>query len=262
MLTTAVVLLLCAAPQQVRIAATSFSTSGEDEKRASVWLDRFAEVMARNKRLDVTTPSALAQMLGMERQRQLLGCAEDENSCVAELAAALGAEGILSGSITRSGESYLAVVRVIRQQNAKVWWSASARVKGEAALLDWLDEQAGLAAAALVGEGGASAGGGLPVGAFIVGGAGLVAAGVGAGFLVLANTSTLTALKAATTEPAIADLSQRGKGETTVGALLLGVGGAAVATSVIWLLAAPKAPVQVAVVPSPAGLAVSVGGAW
>lgn len=259
MWTAVVVMLLCAVPQPVRVAATAFSASGEDEQRAGVWLDRFSEVMSRNKRVEVTTPSALAQMLGMERQRQLLGCADEAGSCMAELAAALGADGILSGSITRSGESYLAVVRVIRQQNAKVWWSASARVKGEGALLDWLDEQALLAAAALVGEAPAAR---LPVGALLVGGVGLAAAGVGAGFLGVANALTLPALRASDSPETLARLADAGKGEVTMGALFVGLGGAALATSVIWLIAAPKAPVQVAVVPSASGASVSLGGAW
>jgi hypothetical protein len=37
-------------------------------------------------------------LLGLERQKQMLGCAEDSSNCLAELAGALGARFVLNGS--------------------------------------------------------------------------------------------------------------------------------------------------------------------
>ena len=140
MLAATALLLLCASP--VKIAASGFTVNSEDTARAGVWVERFAEVMRRDKRIEVTTASDIAQLLGVERQKQLMGCDSNTESCMAELASALGADGTLVGSITHTGDSYLAVVKVIRQKNGSVWWSVSGRMTGEPALHDWLDQQA------------------------------------------------------------------------------------------------------------------------
>ena len=42
----------------------------------------------------------------MERQRQLLGCSEQAQSCMSELADAIGARFVLSGSLSRLGDAY------------------------------------------------------------------------------------------------------------------------------------------------------------
>ena len=82
MLTTVALLSLCAAP--AKLAASAFAVSGEDEARAGVWLERFAEVMRRDGRVEVTTASDLSHLLGLERQKQLLGCDTEAASCLAE----------------------------------------------------------------------------------------------------------------------------------------------------------------------------------
>lgn len=53
---------------------------------------------------DVTSSRDIVTLLGVERQKQLLGCGE--SSCVAELAGALGARFVLSGSVSRIGASW------------------------------------------------------------------------------------------------------------------------------------------------------------
>lgn len=55
---------------------------------------------------DITT------MLGLERQRQLMGCNED-TSCMTEIANALGAEFVLVGTVGKVGENYLVSARLI-----------------------------------------------------------------------------------------------------------------------------------------------------
>ena len=254
MLTTVALMALCAGP--VKLAASTFAVSGEDEARASIWLERFAEVMRRDGRVEVTTASDLSHLLGLERQKQLLGCDTEAASCLAELANALGTDGVLVGSITRSGNSYLAVLKVIRQKNGNVWWSSSARVTGEPALLDWLDEQANASVNAMFPKAP------VPVGPFVLGGAGLVALGVGATFVALSNTVSLDAVRNAPTEAALATALDAGRSQNTAGFICLGVGGAAVATSVIWLVARGAPSTTVALVPLPGGMVASIGGRW
>src|SRR5205823_914650 len=52
----------------------------------------------------VTTAAQLSAVLGLERQRQLLGCTEESGSCVAELANALGADVVVQSTVARVGE--------------------------------------------------------------------------------------------------------------------------------------------------------------
>jgi hypothetical protein len=255
MLTSVAVLMLCAGP--LKIAASNFAVTDEDTARASVWVERFAEVMRRDKRVEVTTTADLAQLIGLERQKQLLGCDSEATSCLAELANALGTDGVLVGSITRTGDSFLAVVKVIRQKTGGVWWSASGRMTGEAALLDWLDAQAAVAVNAMLPPPP------LPVGPLVVGGVGLVGLGVGATLVVLSNTVSLQAVRVAADEPALAKALDAGRTQGTVGVVLLGVGGAALATSIVWLIARGEPAASVALSPVPGGgLVATVGGRW
>lgn len=53
---------------------------------------------------DVTSSRDIATLLGVERQKQLLGCSD--SSCFTELAGALGARFVLSGSVSRIGNSW------------------------------------------------------------------------------------------------------------------------------------------------------------
>lgn len=57
--------------------------------------------LASTKQFEVIGASDIAAMLGLERQKQLLGCAEEASSCLAELGGALGAEYVLLGSVAR-----------------------------------------------------------------------------------------------------------------------------------------------------------------
>jgi MYXO-CTERM domain-containing protein len=54
----------------------------------------------------------LVTLIGLERQRQLLGCSED-TSCMAEIASALGSEFICSASVGKVGTTYLVTMRLI-----------------------------------------------------------------------------------------------------------------------------------------------------
>ncbi|MDP1827637.1 MAG: hypothetical protein Q8L48_30475 [Archangium sp.] len=52
----------------------------------------------------VATSSDAMTLLGVERQKQLLGCSEDGSSCLAELAGAMGSRFVLSGTLAKLGD--------------------------------------------------------------------------------------------------------------------------------------------------------------
>jgi hypothetical protein len=85
--------------------------------------------------LQVLGMSDLRAVLGLERQRQLLGC--DSGECLAELGGALGVDRILAGSIGRVGDAYYLNMKLIRATTAVVDARAGREVRGgEAELVD------------------------------------------------------------------------------------------------------------------------------
>ena len=67
-----------------------------------------------------TSMKELQTMLGVERQRQLLGCSDaSASACMAELADAIGARFVLSGSLTRLGDGYQLSLQTIDTAKAQ-----------------------------------------------------------------------------------------------------------------------------------------------
>src|SRR5258706_9658461 len=55
--------------------------------------------MGRSGRVEAIGQSDIAAVLGLEKQKELLGCGEASSSCLAQFSAALGAPVITSGSL-------------------------------------------------------------------------------------------------------------------------------------------------------------------
>lgn len=92
------VALPCAAARP-QLAIADFSSSAADATLARSLAEQVATELERRDTFTIVTSEGLRLALGLERSRQLLGCAED--SCMAELAGALAAQYLLSGSVTR-----------------------------------------------------------------------------------------------------------------------------------------------------------------
>ena len=254
MLALSLTLLLTAAPP--RITTAGFSVTGADATLGKAWTERFAEVARRDGRVEITTAGDIEQLLGIERQKQLLGCSNVSSECRVELANALGADGVLVGSIVKSESGYLATLRVLQGKTGKVWWSSSDRRATEGALLDWLDDHARVMVDAL-----APATPSNP-GPLLVGIGGGAALATGAVLLAVSNTASVEAVRDAPNEPELAQRLESGRALNTAGFIVGGVGVAAVAAAVVWgLVAKPGAP-QVAVVPTRDGAVLSLGGTW
>jgi TolB-like protein len=67
----------------------------------------------------VMTGRDVAAVLGLERQKQLMGCAET-SGCVAELAAALGVEGVVVGDVGKLGSEILVNLKVLSASTGTV----------------------------------------------------------------------------------------------------------------------------------------------
>lgn len=77
-----------------------------------------AEVEARGY-FDVISSRDIQTLLGLERQKALLGCADDAQSCMAELSGALGARFVMTGSLARLGDAWQLTLSTLDTQKAQ-----------------------------------------------------------------------------------------------------------------------------------------------
>ncbi len=132
-------------PPTLRLAAPGLSTSDLDEKKAQFLNGYFAEQVSRRseQRITVLTGDDVRELVGVERQKALLGCPEDASECVADVAGALKVDGIILGSVARFGSQYAIVVRVVSSPDGAVVWSSSERGLSEEGLVEWLANASG-----------------------------------------------------------------------------------------------------------------------
>ncbi len=89
----------------------------------------------------VMTPSEVATLIGMERQKQLLGCSAG-TSCLVELGNALGADGVLTGDLARLDASFHVNIKVLGARDSQLLSLYTGEADGERALLDELTRAA------------------------------------------------------------------------------------------------------------------------
>jgi TolB-like protein len=140
--------LVAAAPAQVTLAAPNLTYINLDANTGGLYLDYFARKLAGEGPIRLTTRQEIAEVLGLERQKQLLGC--EEANCTAELAGALGVDGILTGSFAKAGGGLVVSLKILNAKDAGSIVEAGTRVKDENALFEWLDETARIFAATLL----------------------------------------------------------------------------------------------------------------
>jgi len=132
MISVGLALLLLAAEPSKSIAVTQLQLVQTTPELGGYVEDRLATQL-RARGFQVVTPGDMAAILGMERQKQLLGCSDD-TSCYAELTDALGVSNVLLGRLTRLGTRFELDVRVIRQGSAKIIASDTRGVDDESRL--------------------------------------------------------------------------------------------------------------------------------
>lgn len=123
-------LLLAATP---RISAPDLTTTNTSPELAAFCSDRLSNRL-RRAGAEVVSSADIAQVLGLERQRQLLGCSSESSDCMAELSAALGAELMMSGRLARLGQTFELSVRLLDTRTSKTIATAEATASGEEGL--------------------------------------------------------------------------------------------------------------------------------
>jgi hypothetical protein len=260
-------LLLTAGP--ISVAVPGVGCVGLDAKLCDSFLDRFVVQLTDHRHVRVVAQKDIAQLLGLERQRQLLGCADAAaNACLAELAGALGVDGLVSMSITKSDPYFVATARLVRSSDGSQWASGSERVEREGQLFDAMDRLAARLGQAIEAPA-------APLETvetaprprrslvpFVPGMVGVAAAGTGLAVFLSAGTERGRLASHAVPEGEVQGVISSGRQKEQLGVALIVSGGACIAASALWAVLAPGAAPAVALAPAPGGATVALGATW
>lgn len=256
-----VLVSLAASPssEPFSLAVPNVTCVGMSASLCDSFVDRFVSALGEPKTIRVLAAKDIAQLIGLERQRQLLGC-NDQSQCMAELAGALGVDALMTVSFARSAPYFVTTARIVRAKDGVALSSASERVKQEGEIFDSVDRIASKFLKELVASGPAPAtsNGVVP---FIPGIAGVVVAGVGFGTFMWAGTERTQLETHAISGDAAKAAVEAGRLKQNLGVGLMIGGGAAIVASAIWV-AVSKSAVTPAVFPVAGGAAVSLGGTF
>jgi hypothetical protein len=254
-----------------RLAAPGLTSVQLDDKVAAFYTDHLVQQMGQNG-VQISTPKEIAAVIGLERQRQVMGCAED--SCMAEIAAAMGVDGLVTGSVGKFGGTFQVNLKVISARSGSTIASFTGRASSEEETLDLLTQ----AARSLVADTlkalnrkatkvHASVGSvkKWPIVPTVAGGV-MVLAGGGALFFASQNLERIRS-DARAQEPTLSpseasQLASTGSLAQTGGWVLLGAGAAALASSVLIYQLSGPAPIQTSVGVSPTSASISIGGSF
>lgn len=115
----ALVLPLCA---QTNVAVIPLDAKGVSEIEASVLTERLALELFRTGRFTVLERGKMEEIL-TEQDFQLTGCVSEE--CLVEVGQLLGVEQMMAGSVSRIGETYSVILRLISAESGAIVQVAS-----------------------------------------------------------------------------------------------------------------------------------------
>lgn len=132
-----------AADARKKVAVLDFTG---DAKLASPLTRLVTAELAKDPRLEILAREDVTALLGIERQRQLLGCSD--SSCLSELGSILEAQWVVSGAVNPIGSGYVITAQLLDSTQARVLNRAVLRLKSA----DEITAQAGGLARELLSE--------------------------------------------------------------------------------------------------------------
>ncbi|MBK7858516.1 MAG: hypothetical protein IPJ65_07810 [Archangiaceae bacterium] len=95
------------------------ATSGVSEQAAQSISDNVQTELSTIQQFQVVSQADLAAVLGVERQKQLLGCSDEGNSCLMEIAGALNADRLVRGDVSRLDETIVLNLSLVDLSNGR-----------------------------------------------------------------------------------------------------------------------------------------------
>ena len=122
------------AARRQKVAVLELRAIGVAKGDADLLSEVAATEASRFASLEVIGQSEVAALLGLERQKQLLGCKEDW-ACMAEIGGALGADLVLIGTIGKIGDLRRVDLRVVDVRRVRVLGRTGETLEGKVDLL-------------------------------------------------------------------------------------------------------------------------------
>ncbi|MEW5740825.1 MAG: FlgO family outer membrane protein [Myxococcota bacterium] len=239
---------LSASASPPSIAVVDFTVVGSDARLGEVFAGRLASRL-EERGAKVITQQTVRSLLSNERQRQLLGCAEEGTNCIAELAGALGSTYLGLGQVAKVGGSYTVNVRIVRSADGSTVSSLSKTVGSEDATLDAVTDAADAFIVTLDPTLAKP-----PVLPWVVTGVGAAAVIAGSVLMVRVADANIRLRGPVTPELSIEaaeQLARERAPEQVVGISLLVTGGVAIATGIIWWALSRNPRLTAWLVPTP-----------
>jgi hypothetical protein len=125
----ALILLLAASPEpRTRVLVMPLvANEGINEGTANALSAAVVGEVRKRPGVLALTGTDVQAVISVEKQKALLTCVE--SSCLAEIGGALGADRVLTGSVSKLGESYLAHLQLVDARKAVVLHEADRRLK-------------------------------------------------------------------------------------------------------------------------------------
>jgi hypothetical protein len=111
-----------------RLAVLELKAEGASPELAKTLSQVVAEQAGKTAGFEAISQAEISAMLNVQKQRQLLGCADE--SCLAEIGGALGAKLVLSGTLGKLGESYVLSLQLLDTHKGKIQARESRTVSG------------------------------------------------------------------------------------------------------------------------------------
>ncbi len=130
-------------PDRLSVAVLDVDVTVPQEKLdASAFSEMLVNSIDGAGMFRVISSKEIVTLIGLERQRQLLGCSED-TSCMAEIASALGSDLVASATVGKVGSTYLVSVRLIDGRTSRTVARANAEANDANLLLKavWTSSQ-------------------------------------------------------------------------------------------------------------------------
>lgn len=260
--------LLLAAAEKPRVAVLEVVASDPSMAKRAAELEELALTeLTRPGRLDVIGRSDVATLLGLERQKALLGCGDD-GSCIAEIGAALGAPYLVTGRVGSAGPLMRVDLKLVEVASSRVLAREGQVIEEER---DWYAATGAMLArleAAVPGLGARTpTSSGRSPWPFVVAGAGALA-GAGGGVLMAlgasaANQALVDGRDGVALAPEVSRSFDQASTQHAIGVGLVAGGAAVAAVGVVLAFVLPgSSPPPVAVGPMPGGAFVSAQGSF
>ena len=113
-----------------RVAVYELELQGVEKNIGTVVTDSLLAEIRKLEGVSAIGMDEIKDMLSHEANKQILGC-EADDSCLAEIAGALGVDDLITGALSKVGDQHVILVRRIDQRGAQVVGVFDKRLKAE-----------------------------------------------------------------------------------------------------------------------------------